>query len=314
MINFFNKLYCSIKDQNTLLCKLRYYSCIRFLVRSTANVILPIYFRITKGNKNRYLNNCSKTKGRIIVSLTSFPARIGRLWLVIETLLRQTIQPEKIILWLAEEQFPGFYTIPKNLIRLQKNGLEIRICPGDMRSHKKYYYALQEFPDDIIITVDDDVFYDLRLIEYLVESYNKFPNCVSCNHCSEIKISNGKIQPYILWKDYSSTGCPSYKIFTIGIGGVLYPPRIFNSMVFNSKVFMKYCEMADDIWLNVILKLSGAMAVKSNYNSCYLPVMNFRNFTLSSINVNKELNDKQLVLVRNYCTENLGIDPFQKLL
>jgi hypothetical protein len=274
---------------------------------------LPIYFRIKQNKKHNCLKTCTKIEGRIIVSLTSFPARINRLWLVVETLLRQTQLPDKIILWLSEEQFPSLETLPKNLLRLQKNGLEIRLCQGDLRSHKKYYYALQEFPGDVIITVDDDVFYNLRLIEYLVELYKEFPDCVSCNRCSEINVLNKQIQPYISWKDYLLAKCPDYKIFSIGMGGVLYPPNIFYSSVLDSEIFMKYCDLADDIWLNVMSRLAEAKVVKSAYNSYYLPVMNYRNFTLSSINVNDGLNDKQLASVRSYCIENLGIDPFQQI-
>ena len=40
-----------------------------------------------------------------IVSLTSFPARINTAHLAINTLLQQTFKPDRIILWLASEQF-----------------------------------------------------------------------------------------------------------------------------------------------------------------------------------------------------------------
>src|ERR1035437_9478438 len=99
MVNIFDKLYSSINDRYVVLSKFRFYSAIRFMVRLIANVILPIYFWVTQGNKNYNLNYTTKTEDKVIVSLTSFPVRIGRLWLVIETILRQTLKPEKIILW-----------------------------------------------------------------------------------------------------------------------------------------------------------------------------------------------------------------------
>ena len=41
----------------------------------------------------------------IIVSLTTFGKRINNVHLTIESIFRQTIRPEKIILWLAESEF-----------------------------------------------------------------------------------------------------------------------------------------------------------------------------------------------------------------
>ena len=46
----------------------------------------------------------------------------------------------------------------RNCLDQQKRGLTIRFCE-DLKAHKKYYYAFKEYPDDIVITVDDDVIY-----------------------------------------------------------------------------------------------------------------------------------------------------------
>mgnify|MGYP000808865909 FL=1 len=103
-----------------------------------------------------------KREQKIIVSLTSFPKRIDTLWITVETLLRQSMKPDEIILWLAEEQFNGIDSLPKALLEQQKRGLTIRFC-DDLRSHKKYYYTMQEYPRDIVILVDDDMFYPCLL-------------------------------------------------------------------------------------------------------------------------------------------------------
>jgi hypothetical protein len=313
MVNFFDRLYTSIIDKNIILKKIRYYSLLRFLVRLTANLVLPLYFRIFQGKKYNHLEACTKSENRIIVSLTSFPSRISRLWLVIETLLRQTKLPDKIVIWLSEDQFTSLVDLPKSLLRLQKKGLEIRLCPGNLGSHKKYYYAFQEFPEDIVLTVDDDVFYNSRLIEYLEELYKKFPKCVCCNHCSEINVKDNHIQPYISWRDYFTAENPSYKLLAIGMGGILYPPKIFTATIFDTEPIVNCCYLADDIWLNIMEKIAKTMVVKSNYNSLYLPIINYRNFTLTEKNVIEGLNDKQLASGRKYCIENLGIDPFQEI-
>ena len=49
--------------------------------------------------------------------------------------------------------------IPDNLLGYyNKKQLEIIFVEEDLRSHKKYYYAFKEYQNDIIITIDDDIF------------------------------------------------------------------------------------------------------------------------------------------------------------
>ena len=44
--------------------------------------------------------------GNLAVSLTSYPPRIGNLWMTIHSLFRQTILPGHIVLYLSHEDFP----------------------------------------------------------------------------------------------------------------------------------------------------------------------------------------------------------------
>jgi hypothetical protein len=314
MIDFFDKYYSAIQNKNRIFTALRIYSVLRLSIRIIANFLLPVQFILTRSKKQYSLNPDITKENRVIVSLTSFPARINRLWMVIESLLRQSRKPDKIILWLSNEQFLSLKKLPKNLLRLQKRGLDIRLCNEDLRSHKKYYYVIQEFPEDIIITVDDDVFYHSRLIEDLVNLHLKFPNCVCANSCSEILVYNKQIQPYTLWKQYTIAENPGDRIFPIGMGGILYPPKVLNVEVLNSNVFLNICPLADDIWLNAMTKLENIRVVKTNYNSTYLPVINFQNTSLSTSNTTMGMNDKQLDSVRKHCIETIGKDPFSSII
>ena len=42
----------------------------------------------------------------VIASLTTYPPRISKSWLAIETLLRQSVRPERLVLVLNTEEFP----------------------------------------------------------------------------------------------------------------------------------------------------------------------------------------------------------------
>lgn len=313
MIDFFTKLYDSVIDKNAFLTKVRWYSLQRVSIRVIANAIIPIYFISTKANPKYSISNKNYTSNNIIVSLTSFPVRINRIWLVLESLLRQEIKPDRIILWISEKQFTSSDKLPKKLLKLKKRGIEIRFCENDLRSHKKYYYALKEFSNSNIITVDDDVFYHSKTLSYLLDAKNKYPNTICCNEASNIKTLGGEIMPYREWENVIGASAPTFNIIPIGVGGVLYPPGALYSDVLNEKIFIETCFFADDIWLNVMSRLQGTKVTKTSFNSHYLPVINFKNITLNSINVREGLNDKQLASIRKYYTDNTNIDPFVNL-
>ena len=139
----------------------------RWFIKQVASTVLPKYFKRTPGI-NLYWE--AQQEGRIseaIVSFTSFPQRIGVVWLVIECLLRQTRVPKKIIVYLSKEQFKSNDELPKTLKKYSKDVVEIKMVDGDIRSHKKYWYSVKEYCDSPIILVDDDIIYDSHLVEDL---------------------------------------------------------------------------------------------------------------------------------------------------
>ena len=314
MVDFFDRYYSSIQNKNSLLVKLKYYSALRFVTRSFANIIIPIYFKFTNNNSTYKLNKSLKKNRQVVVSLTSFPIRINKLWIVVESILRQDYKPDNIILWLSKEQFPDFDTLPNNLTSLIKRGLEIRMCDDNLRSHKKYYYALKEFPNDIIITIDDDIIYSSKLLKNLILLNNDYPDSICCNHASRIAVNNDNIGDYIKWQNVKKEITNTNTLMPIGVGGVLYPPNSLSDKVFDVEVFRRYCFLADDIWLNVMARIKGTKVSKTAYSSYYLPIMYKVNKTLTSENVTEGLNDKQLVETRNYCIQSWGIDPYINLI
>mgnify|MGYP000110984866 CR=1 FL=1 len=106
---------------------------------------------------------------RIIVSMTSYPARINTVHLAIRSLLAQKVLPDKIVLWLCKSDFPNRETdLPQTLRDVLWHDVEIRWVDEDLKPHKKYFWALQEFPDDYVITTDDG---------FAVPQYDDWPIC-----------------------------------------------------------------------------------------------------------------------------------------
>ena len=93
---------------------------------------------------SEYGLNTEERSPKIIVSLTTFPKRIKTVHITIEQLLTQSVKPDKLILWLAEEQFPNKENdLPEDLLRLREFGLTIGWCK-DLRSYKKLLPTLKE--------------------------------------------------------------------------------------------------------------------------------------------------------------------------
>lgn len=202
-----------------------------------------------------------KYEPRLIVSLTSYGERLETLDICIKSLIKQTKTSDKIVVYLTNDIQEK--DLPDKLLTLKKDGLEFRFIPLDLKPHKKYYYAMQEFPDDLIVTVDDDVIYDPELLEKLYQTYQKFPNCVVTGRAHEITFDEqGNFKPYNDWKWESAVeDKPSMKFIATGAGGILYPPHLIDSNILLDLAEIKRYLTVDDLWLKTAEVLSGVSTV-----------------------------------------------------
>ena len=248
--------------------------------------------------KHDYPTMKQMAKKRIIVSLTTFPARIHLIPQVLDSIFRQTKKADKILLWLAEEQFPQReQELPPQLIQYAREGtLSIRWC-DDLKPHKKYFYAFQEYPDDLIITIDDDLLYPSDLIASLYASYLLFPNAVSAGRTNLIVVTEqNEILPYRSWI-HETDNCihqPSMQLMATGVGGILYSPSLFRKEFLDASAIRKTCLWADDLWLKAMELVCDVPVVLAR--SCeslqFLP--SSQNVALHQINVAQGKNDIQL--------------------
>ncbi|MBQ3352785.1 hypothetical protein IJG89_00310 [Candidatus Saccharibacteria bacterium] len=191
---------------------------------------------------------------RIIVSLTSWLKRIDTVHMTIVNLKKQTVKPDKIVLYLAKSEFTK-KKIPKKLVELCDDQFEIRWCEN-IGSYKKLIPALVDFPDDIIITVDDDIKYDERMVELLIRGYKKYPKSVQAHRVTVVEyLSDQNIKTTVEADNIFGEESILYK-FT-GVGGVLYPPHCLNGNVQNRKLFMALAPTGDDIWFWVHAIMNG---------------------------------------------------------
>lgn len=274
----------------------------RRLTRCLANIILP---KILKSKRDK----CKQHTG-VVVSLTSFPARINEVWQVIECIMRQTYRPARIYLWLSKEQFPSSEMIPEVLRKLENDVFCIRLVEGDIRSHKKYYYIAKENPSADIILVDDDIYYPTTMIEELILSAQKYPNCVICRYGSLVSYSkDGIILPYAEWEEVNKYTINSRLFFGTGGGTLIRSSMLFKDLL-NKELFLNLTPLADDIWVNAMVRLAKTPIVMLK-PSIILPVQGKgTKVTLCNENVTEGKNDVQIKAVSEYYLKHLGIDPF----
>lgn len=252
--------------------------------------------------------NTDKRKQKLIVSLTSFPPRMSDIHYTLYSLLNQSIKPDEVILWLAKEQFPNREAdIPQKVLDLQKNGLTIKWC-DDWRSYKKLVPSLLEYPDDIIVTADDDVFYPQNWLKKLYLQHQKYPKNIICHRCHRVTWDkDGNMLTYSKWPHNVTRLTPSFANFATGVGGILYPPHIMHRDVTNIERFKMLAPYADDIWFWAMEVLGGAK-VKTFWNrmrkirliNAEREMRENSEQILTQINIAQGGNDKQLKAVLDY--------------
>lgn len=226
------------------------------------NVKLKINFRKYKRQIENF-NECGITEtmyssSKIIVSLTTFPPRIHLVYMTIYSLLTQSLKPNKIILYLANEQFPNHEAdLPETLLALKKNGLEIAWCE-DIKSYKKLVPVLQSYPNDVIITADDDIIYPNNWLEKLLNAHIKNPKIIFAHRVHQITFNEkNEINPYLKWNLCVKKPEASSLLLPTGGAGVLYPPHSLYIDVSNKNLFMNLAPRADDLWFFAMAKLQG---------------------------------------------------------
>lgn len=190
-------------------------------------------------------------KEKLIVSMTSFPAAVEYAQEAVKSLLKSSLIPDKIILYLTFSQF-GDEGLPLQLLKLQEENqvFEIRDYPHDIRSYRKLIPALLDFPEDVIVTVDDDVIYHPEMLSQLMDLHSKYPGDIIAHRAKKIIMD----APYKKWKKYRWYHFLGKKIhrdflnLQTGVAGVLYPPRSLKKEMINPDLFTELAPTTDDIW------------------------------------------------------------------
>lgn len=181
---------------------------------------------------------------RIIATLTSYRGRIADVGKVIFSILQNTLQPYKIVLNLSTDEFPNKEKeLPADLLALTSTDkFEIFWVKENTKQFKKLIPTLERFPDDIIISIDDDVIYPNHFIETLCKEFCEIgkANPITCSYLRDKWAYNG---------EYSHHG--SYTLITKDMFGdkfeqmkKLIKDHLWNELWFDDPVYTYFIQAA----------------------------------------------------------------------
>jgi hypothetical protein len=244
----------------------------------------------------------------LTVSLTTIPSRLRKVHLTIESLMRQSVQPDRLILWLDHDSFDRI-ELPRALERQMARGLQVRFC-DNLYSYQKLIPTLEAYPDDIIVTCDDDAFYPKDWLARLHEAYLEDPKTVHCHRAHRILFDGLELKPYRQWEYETDSHEPSYLTFPTGVGGILYPPGALHADVLDRERFLKLAPRADDVWFKAMSVKNGVKSRLVDKNALFqkgesldgiYTVPDTQDVALYKTNYFKDENDSQIRDTFEYC-------------
>lgn len=203
-------------------------------------------------NRNLYPPKHQKIKKDVVVTMTTMPARITKIWPTLNSILLQSELPEKIYLWLPKQykRFEEKITVLPATIENHPL-IDIKFIDMDYGPATKLLPALTHFKksNKKIIVIDDDIIYKKTFLKTMLDFSNKYPDHAITSIGSDI--IKGRRVKY----------CSTIKERTVnvlhGYGGYLIKPWFFTEDVFNYPENLPAAFFQDDVWLSGCLKLQG---------------------------------------------------------
>lgn len=234
-------------------------------------------------------------KEKVIVSLTSWSKRIEKLSIIecLNSICNQTYKPDKIILYLDIDEFPNKNEDLPSYILEFSDRIEIKFCEKNLLSHDKWYWVFKEYPNDLIILLDDDIVHEENLVETLIYFHEKYQDSIISNRSHKMVVN--KILNYNNFIKYENIvhgdEIISNNLFLTTGFGTLIKPSMFDDEIYDLDKITTDFKNVDDIWINYHIYRLNLQVVCVN--------------RLSSLNLVDELNEPSISLyTKNVCFGN----------
>ena len=200
---------------------------------------------------------------KLIISLTTWYKRVSTVHLVLNTLVNQSKEADMIILCINKEELDAAQIeIPTQVNDLVNKGLVTILWAENLKSYKKLVPALMQFPNDIIVTADDDILYPSNWLELLHDSYLKYPKTIHCHKASYFLFDKNFNFPPNRNASFDLDKLLPFNAYFVGCSGVLYPPHCLYADVTKKEIFMQIASENDDVWFWAMATLKRTRIVK----------------------------------------------------
>ena len=246
-----------------------------------------------------------KKEPKIIVCFTTLPDRLSYIEKTVESIVEQSLKPNKIVLYICKDDFNE---VPP-LLKAMENEYEIfevKLINDNYRSATKLIPALDDFPDDILINIDDDLIYKSDLIKNLVDCYHKFGDKRIYSVAGHKLYFDAK---KILHKNYEhiTYEYDGYDCSFLSGHGTLYPPHIFDgTKIKNFDLMKKMCVTHDELWFwaNAVINNIKTHVI-GRYAYCHDWAKEFHIFKNALCKINKpNIEDQYFEALQKYIQAN----------
>lgn len=210
----------------------------------------------------------------VVVSLTTYSDRVFSVATALESIGAGTVKPARLILWLDDDLALPPSGLPRNLLRLQRRGLEVLVSENT-GPHGKYfgYVTSQQHHEVPLVTADDDIMYPREWLSKLFTAHQSHPDDVLGHWVRTITLAdNGSIANYASWKAAGNTIARPNN-FAVGVSGVLYPAPMLQELAARGKGFTLHCAKADDIWLHHTALINGRRIRQYSAKPRHFPII-----------------------------------------
>lgn len=244
-----------------------------------------------------------------IVSMTTIPSRQATLYDSLISILNQSLKFDKLCINIDDYMSFGDYNFYFGLEKFDSR-IEVSICDKKWRSCNKLLPTIEKYPNEAIITVDDDILYPKDTFKVLFEEYEKNKDCIitAASNPNEFK-DDGSYGGYYFLNDV----CLKQKNYSKYMSLCsLFPPHTFDGTdVFDyDKMIQVTNGLHDELWFWLNSTLKGVKVItENNYLrnlDCYIIEDAYSDgYKLWDTNLNIEKFNEYVNRINDFCGEKL---------
>ena len=226
---------------------------------------------------------------KLIVSLTTYPARYFYLKKTFSSILGQTMisDVDSIVINIDDNLQKSQIALYDEFKALDPR-VVVKVCDSKWKSANKLVWVYKDNPDSVIVCFDDDKIYPLECLSQLCKAWLENPDCIIAQEINPSIVRNGRIE-YLNAIDVKLRQKEFGKYLS---NACLFPPNCFSSELYDYDAF-KYITngMHDELWFWIVSTLNKTRCIGLDYTFSYGLdgiTFDYDNSALTHVNANPQ--------------------------